>query len=246
MELKVFLATIALMAAATSVDAATNLVVNGDFSDGNVGFTSQYKYVAPRAGALMPETRYTIASDPRAVHPYWVSMSGDNPMLLVNGATGRAATVWQETVNTIAGQTYEFTASAADVCCNKSHQGRYAPSELEFEVSANNFATFKTLATIDTAPPGDAGDFHTATADFTASGSVKIRVVDGLTGRVGNDFALDDIGVFAVSGSGGSSPVGVSEPSGVPEPQSWALMITGFAAVGAAVRASRRRALRLA
>ncbi|HEX4180547.1 MAG TPA: PEPxxWA-CTERM sorting domain-containing protein [Caulobacteraceae bacterium] len=248
MKITVFLAAFALAAPGAAANAAANLVVNGDFSDGNTGFTSQYTYAAPTSGALMPETRYTITTDPRSVHPYWVRVGGDNSIMVVNGATSAGKTVWQENIATIAGQAYQFTASAADVCCNSAHPGRYAASELEFEVSADNFAHFTTLATIDTAPPKDAGQFQTATATFTATGAMELRVVDALTGRVGNDFALDDIGVFALPGTGGGSPAspGGADPSAVPEPRSWALMIVGFAGLGAAARSRRRRMLGLA
>jgi len=250
MKLKVFLALAAGMAATGGAHAATNLVVNGDFSEGNFGFTSGYAYVAPGPRSMIPESVYTITSDPHAVHPFWVTMTGDKPMMVVNGATHAGETVWQESLATVAGQAYRFSASAADVCCNAAHPGTYAPSELEFEVSANNFATFTTLGTIDTAPPGDAGQFQTATATFTATGAMEIRVVDALTGRVGNDFALDDIGVFALPAVGDPSdpttrPPSALDPSAVPEPASWSLMILGFMALGASVRASRGRARRL-
>ena len=243
MKLKIFLASLALTATAGAANAATNLVVNGDFSLGDVGFTSGYTEVAAKSGSMMREGIYTIAADPRDVHPYWVSLAGDNPMLIVNGATKGGATVWQEGLGTVAGQAYAFTASAMDVCCNAAHPGTYAPSELEFEVSSDDFATFQTLATINTAPPGDAGQFQTAAATFTATGAMEIRVVDALTGRVGNDFALDDIGVYALPDAPGRSPGSPVDtlPSGVPEPASWALMILGFGGVGGAVRTSRRR-----
>jgi hypothetical protein len=242
MKLKVFLAAVALAVSAGAAHAATNLVVNGDFSNGDAGFTSGYRYVAPNARALMPEAVYTVTADPRSVHPYWVNLPQGNPMLIVNGATKGQTTVWQEALTTVAGQAYSFTASAMDVCCNKAHPGTYAASELLFEVSSDDFATFQTLTTINTAPPGDAGQFHTATATFTAAGAVEIRVIDALTGRVGNDFALDNIGVYALPDDPGHTPglPNATVPSGVPEPASWALLILGFGGVGAALRSSRQ------
>jgi hypothetical protein len=193
----------------------------------------------------MREAVYTVAADPRSVHPYWVSLPKDNPMLIVNGATRGQTTVWQEALTTVAGQAYSFTASAMDVCCNKAHPGTYAPSELLFEVSSDDFATFQTLASIDTAPPGDAGQFQTAMAIFTAAGAMEIRVIDALTGRVGNDFALDDIGVYAVPDQPGRTPGPpiATVAAAVPEPASWALIILGFGGVGAAMRGSRQRSV---
>jgi hypothetical protein len=234
---------------AVQARAATNLVVNGDFSQGDVGFTSQYAEVAPTSSkAMMPEGVFTIASNPDAVHPYWVALHDDNARMIVNGATAGSWTVWQEGLATVAGQTYAFSASAADVCCNSAHRdGHYAPSELEFQISSDGFQTFQTLATYTTHPSGDAGQFGKVNAVFTAAGAVELRVVDALTGRVGNDFALDDISVTAVDGPlHGKDPAGPGIVSNVPEPGSWSLMIAGLGLLGAAMRRVRRGALRLA
>jgi hypothetical protein len=231
---------------AADAQAATNLVVNGDFSQGDVGFTSQYAEVAAKSGSMMPEGVFTIASNPEAVHPYWVALPDDNPHMIVNGATAGTWTVWQESLATTAGQTYAFSASAADVCCNSAHLGDYSPSELEFEVSSDGFKTFQTLATYTTHPTGDAGQFGTVHAVFTAAGAVELRVVDALTGRVGNDFALDDISVTAVDGPPhGKDPAGPGVVSDVPEPGAWSLMIAGFGLLGSALRQARRRAVSL-
>jgi hypothetical protein len=116
---------------------------------------------------------------------------------------------------------------------------------LDFEVSTDGFKTFETLASLNTHPPGDAGEFKTVTAKFTATGAVAIRIVDALTGRVGNDFALADISLFDLSG-GLKSGEGLGDPGAagpVPEPASWSLMIAGFGVLGAALRRSRRAAL---
>jgi large repetitive protein len=246
MRLFVLVAMGALAAAlgGTSAQATTNLVVNGDFSQGDAGFTSQYRYVAPSAGAMMPESVYTVTSSPNAVHPYWIATHDNNPHLIINGATSGALTVWQESLATVAGQTYEFSASAADVCCNAQHPGDYAASQLEFEVSTDGFQTFQTLATISTQPPGDAGRFRTATAVFTAAGAVEIRIVDAATGRVGNDFAIDDVSVIALDGPGqAQTPGGPSDVGVVPEPGTWGLMIMGFGALGSALRRGRHTQL---
>jgi len=251
MNLKVLLALAALATgvSATAVDATTNLVVNGDFSQGATGFTSYYRYVAPTSGSMMPETVYTIASDPNSVHPYWIQLAGDKPLLLVNGATTSGMTVWRENIATVAGQTYDFSASAANVCCNAAHPGDYAPSELEFQVSSNGFTTFQTLGTITTHPTGDAGQFYTVTDTFKASGPLQIRIIDALTGRVGNDFAVSDVSVMAAPGSGpppdqpGPGQSATSPVLAVPEPATWAFMIVGLGGLGAALRTRRRLTL---
>ncbi len=209
---------------ACSAHASTNLVANGDFSEGNVGFTSQYTYVAPAPGALYPETLYTIASNPYSVHPSWVNLTDGKTRLIVNGATGKTATVWEEDdLNTVAGQNYEFSASAANICCNSTFKGENDPSHLEFEISDDGFKTFSDLADIITHPPDDAGQFQTVATSFIATGPVDLRLVDQLSGQSGNDFAVNDISISAA-----------------PEPSTWALMIAGVAGIGFAFRQAKK------
>jgi hypothetical protein len=253
-------ASAALALVATAAQASTNLVVNGDFSEGNSGFTSGYGYAAPANRALWPQSVYTVTSDPSKVNPYWVHLSGSQNMLLVNGATTAGMTVWQENLSTASGQEYDFSAAVANACCNASFPGHGAPSVLEFEVSSNNFASFQTLATITTQTTGAAGVFKTIADTFSATGPLEIRLVDANTEAVGNDFAVENISVTAVppgrdvttgpgslpSGGGHEAPgfdppPNSAMPSAVPEPGEWALMLLGFVSMGAALRGNRER-----
>ena len=66
--------------------SATNLIQNGDFSGGFVGFTTEYNVVAAAPNALYPEGDITIAANPFSVHDLWVDLGAtSNPMLIVNG-----------------------------------------------------------------------------------------------------------------------------------------------------------------
>jgi hypothetical protein len=202
--------------------AATNLIVNGDFSNGSAGFTTGYTYVAPSSNnALWPEGLYTIAADPNSVHPYWVHVAGNNPMMIVNGATSGTPVVWQENnIATARTGTYTFSANVMDVCCNNTFHGTNAPSMIQFEVSTDHGATWSNLASY-TSTTNDRGVSNLITGSFSALAGqgFDIRAINGSNALSGNDFALDNITV-----------------QGVPEPATWAMLILGVAMIGFAAR----------
>ncbi|MFN3555397.1 MAG: hypothetical protein ACK4VN_05495, partial [Bacteroidales bacterium] len=101
-----------------------NLIVNGDFSDGNTGFDTDYFFVDPVTGAsnaLVPEGRYTVATNPRTYHPNFVNLPDNtDPFLIVNGHTVQTmqqqgidneyAIVWQQEILGVEeGKDYEFS-----------------------------------------------------------------------------------------------------------------------------------------
>jgi hypothetical protein len=205
---------------AGSANAAVNLVVNGDFESGNTGFTSDHTYVAPAPNVLFPEGLYTIGTDPNAVHGYWISIDDPTNMMIVNGATkGKTPVVWEQSIDVGPGS-YEFGAQAANVCCNSLYHGSNAPSNLLFSYSFDGI-NFVDLGHILTAPPGDAGSFYNlgATIVSAANQTLTLRITNDITAAGGNDFAIDNIFLTAV-----------------PEPATWAMMITGFGLVGFAMR----------
>lgn len=228
MRMTGLLAASLLAATATfsGAQAAVNLIANGDFSAGNTAFThgAEYAYVAPSAGALVPEGLYTIASDPNSVHPSWISTPGSNPELIVNGATSSDATIWQESGLGSAG-TYAFSANVTNICCNTSYGGPNEPSEIIFQYSTDG-STWTNIASQLTAPPGDAGIPYLLTANFTTTGAFDIRAINSLSAAGGNDFALDNISVTA---------------AGVPEPATWTMFLVGFLGLGAMARMARNK-----
>jgi hypothetical protein len=215
--------------AAGAAGAATNIVVNGDFSAGNVGFTSGYTF-APYLTDMHAEGLYTVGSNPFAVHTSWIDLEDGNNRLIVNGATSEPLPfVWREDVAAAAG-TYDFSLDAANICCNTSYSGPNLPSLLTFQYSNDGGATFNNLGVILTTPPGDAGIFHSISGSFVlpTAATLRLQIGSGTDFAGGNDFAIDNIVVSAA----------------VPEPTSWALMIGGFGLAGAALR--RRRMIAVA
>ncbi|MFI4966187.1 MAG: PEPxxWA-CTERM sorting domain-containing protein [Caulobacterales bacterium] len=214
----------AALLVAGAASASTNLVVNGDFSAGNTGFTSGYTFV-PYPTDMHPEGLYTVGPNPFAVHSSWINLDDGNNRLIVNGATTAPLPfVWREDVAAAAGG-YNFSMDAANICCNSSYSGPNLPSLLTFQYSSDGGTTFNPLGVLLTMPPSDAGVFHSISGSFVlpTTGTLRLQIGSGTDFAGGNDFAIDNIVV-----------------QGVPEPASWALMITGFGLAGAALRRRRR------
>ena len=221
---------------AAPATAATNLVVNGDFSAGNAGFSSAYTYAASGPTAGVPEGVYLVDTNAANVHPSWYSFgdhtTGIGNYLIVNGATstdaGDSRIAWEQTITVAANTKYFFEAFAANTCCNASFTGSVAPSNLTFEiVDGANTTTLNTFTTNPAAPGVWAGLSNTYTTGN--GGLVTIRIRNSNLAFSGNDFAIDDIN-FSQS----------SVVPGVPEAATWAMMIVGFGLVG--VTARRRSA----
>jgi hypothetical protein len=219
MRTKLLLTAGALAAAAlaSSAQAATNLVANGDFSGGVSGFTSDYSY-SPGNG--VPPAVYDVGTNPNAIHPSWASFgdhtTGAGNMLIVNGSETPGAIVWGENGITVDANTnYVFSTWIAST---------YAVSPAQLDFSINGVAIGPTFTASSTT---GAWQLFQANWNSGASTTANIALVNQNLAFTGNDFALDDIGMSAAPG--------------VPEPTSWALMLVGFTGLGAMLRHRRAR-----
>jgi hypothetical protein len=158
-----------------------NMLTNGDFEAGNVGFGSSLIYTE----LILPnlDGRYTVTDNPSHQMPEWVDRgdhtSGSGKMFLAT-PWGNESNVWRESISVVSGEVYEFSGWAL-----MANVGGATPT-LSFEVDgvslglmnpANNWTSFQ----YDWTAPS------TATVAF----SVRSTVNDWY----GNDFALDDLSV---------------------------------------------------
>jgi hypothetical protein len=216
------------LALTASVPAfASNLVTNGDFAGGNAGFTSGYTYVAPTFNSMYPESTYTVFNNANGVHDQWAAVTGQGgagDFLIVNGATAGNIDVWKSVSIAVTPNTnYFFEAYATNVCC-----GAFVGSSSKLTFAVDGDATSATLSTFDTAAsPVGTWQFLSNTWNSGSNTSVTLTLKNASTEFSGNDFGVDSINFGTVS-------IG-----GVPEPTSWAMLITGFGMVGFAAR--RRR-----
>lgn len=180
------LASASLLSPSPSV---ADWIVNGDFEDGNTGFSSDYAYVVPPGSENILEGQYTVWTNPKEVHSKWTSMgdhtTGHGKMLLANGAGDSAAAVWRQEFPFSEGITYEFSAWATGVY-------PAVPATLAFEVAGMPLGTLQ----LTQAVPGWRRFSATFTAVTSGPGDFVIR--DLSTAAVGNDFALDDISLVII------------------------------------------------
>jgi len=127
-------------------------------------------------------------------------------------------------------------------------QGGYTFTDLGFNLNEQNLSGnpdwFVTLTGFDLSGPTSQSftlshntDFHIYTTNSQVLTHVQIQQITSIGGGPldeGADSALDGVGQIKI---GGVSALAV------PEPASWALMITGFAGMGALLRRRRAEAL---
>ena len=214
--LYLILAAAAVVAAPAS---AAELVTNGNFSQGNTGFASDY-VDRTNGPAGIVNGSYAIGTSAATVPNasgdwggFGDHTTGTGNMLIADGALGRA---WYQTVSLVAGTVYDWSFWAHTVQGNSG-----TPAQLSFRVDGLNIGG--TLTT----PASAASNWLQLSGVFTAvaDGNVVLSIYNAEGGGPFNDFALDDISFASRAVTGG-----------VPEPTTWALMMVGFGAIGFAMR----------
>lgn len=171
---------------ATALQAHRNLVINGDFSLGNAGFTSQYTY----SRDLTDTGNYSVGPDPHEFHSGGASFgarTGKGNMLAANGAEKPNTALWQQTVKVQPNHHYYFVVWTAS-------WGQGQPNADPSPARLALFANGKALGYAFTlkATDGEWSKF-VATWDSGSSKSAQLRIVDENLDGFGNDFAIDDI-----------------------------------------------------
>ena len=175
----------------TGVASATEYVVNGDFSAGNTGFTTDYTFVATGQETVPGE--YGVRTDSQDFNQYYDEFhdhtTGTGNMMLVDGSpNGSSATVWSETVAVPANTAFNFSAWA-------SPADPPNPATLQISINGVMLPTeFDLTTTVE---------FQNYTQSWNSGSatSALITIVDTNTEAYqgnGNDFALDDISLVNV------------------------------------------------
>jgi hypothetical protein len=181
---------------------AQNLVTNGDFAAGNVGFTSDYAFVA--SGTSSQPGTYAIRTDSQSFNAGNVEFAdhttGTGNMMLVDGRFN--FTAWSETISANPNTSYNFAVWVAS-----SNNDVNQPT-LRLLVNSVQVGSDFALT------PGTAGQWVNLAAIWNSGGSTSatLSIVDVNSNdfAAGNDFALDDIAFV-----------------GVPEPNTYRFLIVG-------------------
>jgi hypothetical protein len=187
--------------ATTSMSIAEELVTNGDFEQGNTGFTSGYNYVANTLyNGLYPEGTYTVNNNPNFNHDnFWgtdhTTADGSGNFMLINGLGGtNPPVIWTETVTVLPNTTYYFSAYAVSL----NNVTPYA--DLKFRV--NGYQVGTNTGTLPTkSKDNNAGTwirfYGTWNSGSNTNAVIDIVDLEGALG--GNDFGLDDISFGTLS-----------------------------------------------
>ena len=156
-------------------------VVNGDFEQGNVGFTSSYQYNTN----LWGEGTYYVDYDASLHHESFVGLghNGGN-FMIVNGATSPGTNVWTEQISVVPNTYYAFSTWACNVSVGNPDQ----VALLQFSINGVQ------LGSIFSAP----NQLHVWEQFYELwysgnANTATITILNQNTVAGGNDFGLDDI-----------------------------------------------------
>lgn len=165
--------------------SSSNIVVNGDFAQGNTGFTTEYIYDSPTnangSGA------YYVGSNANTWNNNMSSVCGDRGtdndanMLIVNGATTAGVKIWCQTHQVYPNITYNLSAWFQEL-----HNQNYPI--LQWNVNGTDVGAPVTAVVIPCI-------YRQASATWNSgvNTSATFCLVGGNLGVNGNDFAIDQI-----------------------------------------------------
>ena len=238
MKHHLFVAASALIAGALGVPSssaaqAVNIVDNGDFEAGAIGFSSDYTFGDVHWGETYGA--YNIGTNPAYAPGAWGDWtsfgdhtSGHGLMLILNGPASpqfQPLDLWSQTVAVVPDSRYAFTFWAASIA------NPPAPAQLQAYVNGASLGFTLTL-------PNSGGLWVTAGGDWNSGSatSAKLALVDALSVEQWNDFVVDDISLVR---EGNTIP---PPPPAIPELPTWAMMLAGLAGLGLfGRRAARNR-----
>ena len=162
-----------------------NLITNGDFSQGNTGFTSSYG-VMPATGSSIGGD-YGIGTTSIAYNTGWNPTTHDHTtgtgnFMIVDAATVANTILWQQTIAVQPNTTYNFSAWIGALYSAN-------PATMRFSINGVQIgSTFTESTTIST--------WTQFNANWTSGSGVTnatITIIDDNLVASGNDFGLDDI-----------------------------------------------------
>ncbi|HYC27153.1 MAG TPA: hypothetical protein VEB42_00035, partial [Chitinophagaceae bacterium] len=183
----------------TAESAGANLIVNGDFSAGNTGFTSDYTFTNPN----ITEGEYFVGKNAQAWNPGMSSCgdhtTGNGNMMIVNGSQATDAVVWKQTISITPNTNYAFSTWIQSVHSQN-------PAQLQFSINGQPLGNLITAGA-----PCNWKQFYT-TWNSGNNTTAIISVINKNTAFAGNDFALDDISFAPVSIRRDSVKITIEKP----------------------------------
>lgn len=169
------------VAVVSTQSSTSQAAVNGNFSAGNSGFTSQYVH---NASSIWNEGTYAVGPNASVVHPNFAGWgdhtTGTGNYMIINGSTLPNRTIWQQTVT--------FPA-------NSSVTISYWVLSLALPQGSLRVMVNGLQVGIGQAAPATIGSWSLRSQTFTApaNGICVIALQGVVVLGSGNDFGLDDI-----------------------------------------------------
>ncbi len=164
-----------------SSNSVSQLAANGNFSQGNAGFTTQYFY---NPTSIWNEGTYAVGPNPNAVHPNFGTWgdhtTGTGNYMLVNGSATISRNLWTQSI--------AFPPNVSVTMELWALTFVTPPGSIQLRVNGtnvgNNFST-----------PNISGVWQRRQRTFTSASNgntnVTLRTISSAV--AGNDFGLDDI-----------------------------------------------------
>jgi GTPase SAR1 family protein len=173
-----------------------NAVINGEFENGNTGFSSNLTYVAPTVN--LNQNQYSVRKSVNPQGGLWKECpdhtTGSGNLFYTDGPTSIGASVWKQTISVQPNTNYTFSAWVANTYASSD------PSDPSYTVNATNArfqlqANGQALLATPFAISGKTCKWENVKSVWNSGNntSITIAVLDMNADGYGNDFALDDI-----------------------------------------------------
>ena len=167
-----------------------NLIYNGDFFLGNVGFTTDYTYYNPN-NPTFAQRAYGIVTNPNSWEPGFASCgdrgTGSGRMMVIDGSTSNGGNdkFWCQTVPVTPGQNYNFSYWAQTLALP-------SPAIIDVVINGVSLGTNAAPAVLcsTTATPWIQTNYSWNSGVSTTA---EICLYNRNTASAGNDFAIDDL-----------------------------------------------------
>lgn len=166
------------------------LITNGNFSNGNNGFSSDLNYATGFFCPLCPENTYTVGANATFYHNDFTGSDHTNPpfgsFFIANGSANDGAQIWCQSLPVQSNIDYTFSFWARDVT-NNSNPHPLALLE----------PIFNGVPAGDTLEADGGWQQFNFTWNSGSNTTLDLCIINHQTNSGGNDFGLDDISLSA-------------------------------------------------
>ena len=211
-----------------TIEIAKNQINNGDFQQGNTGFSTSYTYNKRDGSNLLDAGGYHVVNRAIDVHSSWTNAydhtntvdedltAATGKYFVANGSGDTTHVVWQSNagIKVDAGVAYRFEAYLMSLYADDGGGASYP--DLKFQLTDGTHWADMGTSNV-TWGSNDKGNWYLTFADgtFSTEGTYYIRLVNNQSGAYGNDLGVDDI-YFGIRGAAPSAKDPDTNPTGEP------------------------------